>query len=46
VTVELAITPNARWEADTDALVVAAAEVGFVALGIGRQRAEASESLG
>jgi sugar phosphate isomerase/epimerase len=42
VTVELAITPDARWEADTADLVAAAAEAGFAALGIGRQRADAA----
>jgi sugar phosphate isomerase/epimerase len=40
--VELAITPDARWEAETADLVVAAAQVGFGALGIGMQRADAA----
>jgi sugar phosphate isomerase/epimerase len=40
--VELAITPDGRWQANTADLVAAATGAGFVALGIGSQRADAA----
>jgi sugar phosphate isomerase/epimerase len=42
VMVELAITPDGRWEADTADLIAAAAGAGFAALGISMQRADSS----
>jgi sugar phosphate isomerase/epimerase len=40
--VELAITPDGRWEADTADLIAATAGAGFGALGLGLQRADAA----
>jgi sugar phosphate isomerase/epimerase len=47
MSVQLALTPDGRWDADTDTLVGAAADAGFAAVGLSAARADraAADSL-